>query len=412
MSSKYVNFYYVNFGCDPEFFFAKNNEICGSEKILPKGGLDNGGYGKVIIDGVQAELNPSPNICRESLASNIKNCFYSVNKELDLTKTKIVFDEVVVISKKEMDSLSKESKTFGCAPSLNLYDGEESKIKVNPEIYKYRSAGGHIHLGFYPEVRYGSGRFSAYCFAKSFNINGKKIKGLSIHDLNDFDKIKDDLDKLYYEMYKQNPISESKLVINNDVKVFQEYEKLIYLLDIIVGNTSVLLDRNPLSAERRKVYGRAGEFRLTNYGVEYRVLSNFWLKSYTIFSLMFALARFAVCLLIQDKINGDDAFYDSIIKAVNPDLIEKAINENDFDLAMKNYLKIEKLVCKMVDLNDYCFPINNRYTNCFLQLVEKGIPHYFKKDILTHWIYLNEGEENRRMGWESFAEKLFLGQIK
>jgi hypothetical protein len=180
----------------------------------------------------------------------------------------------------------------------------------------------------------------------------------------------------------------------------------------VVGNTSVLLDRNPLSAERRRVYGRAGEFRLTNYGVEYRVLSNFWLKSYTIFSLMFALARFSVCLLVQDKINGSDDFYDSIIKSVNPDFIEQAINENNFDLAMKNYLKIEPLLCKMVDISQYYFPINNKYASCFLKMVEKGIPHYFKKDILTHWMYLNEGEDNRRMGWESFAEKLFLGQIK
>jgi len=410
MSNKYVGFRSVMLGCDPEFFFAKNNEICGSEKILPKNGLSSGSYGKVIIDGVQAELNPAPNPCREVLASNIKRCFQNVNE--NLKGSKVVFDEVVKVSKEEMNSLSKESKTFGCAPSLNLYAGEKSKIKVNPEIYKYRSAGGHIHLGFFSGVIYGGERFEYYYFSKFVRLNNKTLKGISIHDLNDFDKIKNDLNKFYYERHKKSVQGGLKPTVNSEIQVFQEYEKLIYLLDIIVGNTSVLLDRNPLSTERRKVYGRAGEFRLTNYGVEYRVLSNFWLKSYTIFSLVFALARFSVCLLIQDKINGDDAFYDSIIKAVNPDLIEKAINENDFDLAMKNYLKIEKLVCKMVDLNDYCFPINNRYTNCFLQLVEKGIPHYFKKDILTHWIYLNEGEENRRMGWESFAEKLFLGQIK
>ena len=408
MSSKYIGFRSVIFGCDPEFFFAKDNKICGSEKILPKNGLDNGSYGKIIIDGVQAELNPSPNPCRESLASNIKNCFRSVNDKLNLSGGKIVFDEVVKVSKEEMDSLSKESKTFGCAPSLNLYDGEESKIKVNPEIYKYRSAGGHIHLGFYPDISYGNGYFNNYYFSKSVKVNNHIIKGLSIHTLNDFDKIKNDLDKLYYEIYRANPISGSKLNISNDVKVFQEYEKLIYLLDIIVGNTSVLLDRNPLSAERRKVYGRAGEFRLTNYGVEYRVLSNFWLKNYTIFSLMFALARFTVCILVEDKINGNDNFYDSIIKKVNPDLIEKAINENDFDLAMKNYLEIEQILCKMVNIEGYRFPINSRYAKCFLRLVEKGIPYYFKKDILTHWLNLNDGEENRRMGWESFAEKIFL----
>lgn len=46
-------------------------------------------------------------------------------------------------------------------------------------------------------------------------------------------------------------------------------------LDFFLGVPSLMLDGNN---ERRKMYGKAGAFRPKPYGVEYRVLSNFWIK--------------------------------------------------------------------------------------------------------------------------------------
>lgn len=53
-------------------------------------------------------------------------------------------------------------------------------------------------------------------------------------------------------------------------------EAVVKMLDWYLGVPSVLLDPD---VQRRELYGKAGAYRPKSYGVEYRVLSNFWLKS-------------------------------------------------------------------------------------------------------------------------------------
>lgn len=47
-------------------------------------------------------------------------------------------------------------------------------------------------------------------------------------------------------------------------------------MDLFLGVPSVLLDSD---MDRRRLYGKAGAFRFKPYGLEYRTLSNFWLKN-------------------------------------------------------------------------------------------------------------------------------------
>lgn len=68
-------------------------------------------------------------------------------------------------------------------------------------------------------------------------------------------------------------------------------EHAIKALDGILGVAGVSLAQGLDNPERRKTYGRAGEFRLPKYGVEYRVLSNFWLSHPGIAMLVFELGR-------------------------------------------------------------------------------------------------------------------------
>src|ERR1035437_606364 len=92
-------------GCDPEFFFSRPEVgVIGAEAIIPKAGMITSG-GKIVIDGVQAELNPAPNTCRESVAYNIVACFRTLKAELDKNKdtvTKLDFSRSVDVSPEEM----------------------------------------------------------------------------------------------------------------------------------------------------------------------------------------------------------------------------------------------------------------------------------------------------------------------
>jgi hypothetical protein len=344
--------YTMYFGCDPEFFFSSKGQVLGAEKIIPENGIEYvkevGGkkdgdftvlYGttsKIIIDGVQAELNPRPNTCRANLANEISCCFMKLYNEIKENKDlNIDFSQVVEISKEELDSLSEKSKTFGCAPSQNIYKQAESKISVNPAVYRFRSAGGHIHLG-------GDGRV---------------------------------------------------------LEALKKVEVMVPMLDYMLGNTCVLLDRNPWAKERRKVYGRAGEYRTPTHGLEYRTLSNFWLQSYPLMSFVMGMSRMAVCAVIDDISHNDTYWQDKILKKVEKEKIERAINENNFGLAYFNFLRLEKTITEMNSWGSASFPLSPSSMDKFKLFVRKGMKHWFKQDPLQHWLNLPEGHER---GFESF----------
>lgn len=48
-------------------------------------------------------------------------------------------------------------------------------------------------------------------------------------------------------------------------------------MDVFLGVPSVILDNSEGSVRRRQMYGKAGAMRPKPYGLEYRVLSNFWI---------------------------------------------------------------------------------------------------------------------------------------
>lgn len=59
-------------------------------------------------------------------------------------------------------------------------------------------------------------------------------------------------------------------------KTIYDREPLVKALDVTLGLPSLLLDKD---IDRRKLYGKAGAFRPKDYGIEHRVMSNFWIKT-------------------------------------------------------------------------------------------------------------------------------------
>lgn len=342
-----VPYHTISFGADPEFFFTKEGAIVGAEKVIPKGGVQgrdqySGEYsGKplVIIDGVQAEFNPQPNTCRQSFSINLQACFTRIAEEMKKKDgIKADFAQLVEVSKTEMKSLEESSQQFGCAPSNNAY--KESAITVKASEYKYRSAGGHIHIGYYTST------------TRQFFLEKPK--------------------------------------------------HVIQIMDVIVGNTCVLLDRSEGNVERRKVYGRAGEYRTPPHGLEYRTLSNFWLQSYQLMSLVLGMVRFAVCVAMDEKAS------EKILSLVDMEKIQQAINTNDFNLALENFNAIKNVLSNIEvgnDATEQRHPLRGTRLKQFEFLVQKGINHFFKEDIMEHW--LTHIWRNRH-GWENFAQYVLI----
>lgn len=96
-------------------------------------------------------------------------------------------------------------------------------------------------------------------------------------------------------------------------------ETVVKQLDARLGLTSLLLDP---CTKRREMYGQAGAYRPKSYGVEYRVLSNFWLKSEELMGWVFDTIQAAM----QELENG------VIWADVYPD-IQAIINSSDVEAA-------------------------------------------------------------------------------
>lgn len=118
----------------------------------------------------------------------------------------------------EEELQTDEACQFGCDPDFNAWS---KSVNVPPRATQtnFRSCGGHIHIGY--------------------------VEGTTA-------------DYLLQFMGKVNTVR---------------------MMDGLVGVPSIILDNTPESRERRQLYGKAGCYRATDYGVEYRTLSNFWLKN-------------------------------------------------------------------------------------------------------------------------------------
>lgn len=193
-------------------------------------------------------------------------------------------------------------------------------------------------------------------------------------------------------------------------KCITKYPNLVVkLLDLLVGNTHVML------AKDRAIYGKAGEHELFDYGIEYKVPSNFWLKSYQLMAMTYGFGRLALSIVYNiycdEIIDGiKKSVYRELLEVSNENNVQKAINDNNFDLAVRNWNEIKDILVSMIPNRGFGhYPICVDYLNAFEYFISKGLDYWFKDDILTHWT--KSLVTYYAVGWENFLSKVVSKDI-
>lgn len=118
------------------------------------------------------------------------------------------------------------------------------------------------------------------------------------------------------------------------LSTFDGRHDVIKLLDVLVGVPSIVFDKDESSSQRRALYGKSGEFRPTPYGVEYRVLGNFALRSPKCTELVFDLVDYAIEHIKKGS------FID-VLKLADEKDVRATIDNNDAKLGLSVLKKVK-----------------------------------------------------------------------
>jgi len=119
----------------------------------------------------------------------------------------------------------------------------------------------------------------------------------------------------------------------------EERIALIKSMDLFLGVGLLSFDKD---VRRKKLYGKSGCFRPKSYGVEYRVLSSFWIHDEDMIRKVFRQTEAAVNFVNNGYSNLSDGDWS---------IIRQCINNNDqvvADMLIKKYNLHESLVGQLV----------------------------------------------------------------
>ena len=98
--------------------------------------------------------------------------------------------------------------------------------------------------------------------------------------------------------------------------------EMLRYIDAYVGIASILYDTD---TERRKLYGKAGCFRLADYGFEYRTLSSYWITEATTMEFIWNQLERALTAFTFGRSLPEKEIVQSIIDNNDTELAKKAI---------------------------------------------------------------------------------------
>lgn len=225
-------------GADPEFFVKKDGQFVSAHGLIEGTKAD-----PVKVDGGAIQVDGVALEFNIDPASTFKEFNTNIDNVLRQLRERVpaeyefVFEPVAHFTEQYIAELPLEARRLGCDPDFNAWD--QGKANPTPNAGKpFRTASGHIHIGW--------------------------TDGMDILDPEHLDAC--------MMMVKQ--------------------------LDTYIGAYSPIWDRDNT---RRELYGKAGAFRPKSYGVEYRVMSNAWLKEPWIRKLVFDQSKKAFDALLDGK---------------------------------------------------------------------------------------------------------------
>lgn len=288
-------------GSDPELFVKslKQGRFVSALDVLQKDKEDpiyTRSGEKLYADGLAVEGTVKPTRTKKGFVSAIKSFIndarFILGEDFSLSNTaSTVFDE---------DQFTHpQSRILGCNSALDVFRRCSIRPKEGSEKQNMRSCGGHIHFS-------------------SYNPNGE--------------------------------FPEEKTLMDFDLT-----NQFIKLLNLIVSTSLNVVDNDPTSHARRVLYGKAGEFRPTEYGCEMRSPSNYWLGNQELVELVYDLSHYTYDLLMTGKA-------DEYLAKINEDRLISAINDfnkedcynilREIELPKRLIKRIEKLSQEKVVLEE------------------------------------------------------------
>jgi len=282
----------ITFGSDPEFMLTRDGEYCSAIGVV-QGDKEN----RINIQGHEFFWDNVMAECAvkpsKSKQETLKNFQEFLGIYADMVRP---YKLTTQASQAYPDSELRHdgAREVGCDPDWCVY---EMKLMDAPKAEikngNFRSCGGHIHLG----------------------DTGKVLR----------------------------TDEESPLFV-------------VHMLDLFIGVPSLWLDRDPSSPARRSLYGQAGRYRVTDYGLEYRSLGNFWLQSPQLVGLIYDLAVFAVEFVGSGSINNvwsfdEEVFYSSdnltdafTCSMYDPQQLKAGIDSGSKELVKKHWSIAQSLL--------------------------------------------------------------------
>jgi Phage phiEco32-like COOH.NH2 ligase-type 2 len=268
----------------------------------------------IYNDGFQAELSASPHGCIAYVVDSIRGGLHGIWKKSN--GASLVLDNAPQIPIDILRDAPEENVILGCDPSRNAYNMGGACVG-DPRALRNRFTGFHIHIsGWYVP-----------------------------NDMKDREKL------------------------------FIPYVKA---LDSVLGVFFVAAGAHLESNKRREYYGLAGEYRLPDHGLEYRVLSSVVMAHPGIANLAFELARGVMALVNSNATKLWVADEQETIGV---------INSNNQKAARAIITRNKDLFSILTSVGRYSAESHRRWANGVYKLSQEGIDSIVKdpNDFVSNW---------------------------